>query len=407
MKNIRFTNWNTVLLNGKEIELSEFFTKLEQNIEHSAYGVYYEEETGKIIVRYNLNDYNIILSDSDKDNLKNGSLNPIIKHLLSLAHLQKFVDSSKNGDVDISEILDDDTRKLYLEKLKNRKFSLKDYFSNLVTDLHESLRDTSERFSDNMIIHGIIWFFGSILGSIIALALVFQGAGLISLLCFLAGFALDAVIYAIEFIYNSIKNRIKRFIKTININKLKKRKIRNLQKSLENSESMDIDTEKSDNNLENNDFKNGIPLILNRFVELLNDVDPLKRNDLTRELRELVEEYIEIIDGNSISDRDLFIGTEDLQQRIVDLNLKILLARANNTSDSRKKEARFVLNRVDSLSDTKNTSDTGVPCIDFDMIKSMEKDETPVTGSIQGTDYPTLPSDSDTRFVYQKFSEYR
>ena len=261
--------------------------------------------------------------------------------------------------------------------------------------MHGSLLDTNERFSDNDIIHEIICGGGVIVGGIFALALVGLGVGLISFLLVLSGFAIDAVIYAIDFIRSNVKTRIKRLIRTININKIKKHKIRGLQRSLKNSKSLGNEQEKSNNVVsQNENFKYGIPLILNSYAELLEGVDPLKRDGLVQELKEQLMEYLEIVDGNSISDRDLFVGTEDLQDRIVDLNLRILAARRSSSSDSRLREVKIVQDKLDSLTNPVNTG-TGVPHIDFELLKSSETSDSSIIGSIQGVNYTASPSSGE------------
>lgn len=160
MERIQFTDWDTVIINGNEMLADKFFKIMDNNIENDDYSVSYSEETREFRICFDGLWYKVVLSDTLKKDLENGALNECLRHLIALSRLQKMVDITESGsDLSISDTLDNDAKALYLQKLRNKKFSLSRYLNNYVNDISESWDDAKSTLGDNEI-YDVLTFLG-------------------------------------------------------------------------------------------------------------------------------------------------------------------------------------------------------------------------------------------------------
>lgn len=333
MKELKLTSLNTVIFDGEELLLEEFFKILNNNLGED-YAVYYEDDTDRFKVIFDGVKYSLMLDKIIMNNYKFGIYNSFTYELKKL--VDKTTEFKQEG-ADIEEKIlreeeiiedaekgllpNDEAKKVYLKYLKdNKKFSvskikIKSYVSNLVDDIRDSsfsiedwlLETNIWPFSEMWL--GIEYFDMTLIGSFLIALSVAIGVGIKSgidgffnlkyLYWFLLGLLPQTtyLVPAVKFlgIHTMIRfDRLRDFIKN---KKLVNYKIKQLTEELNRKKIEDKNYEYFDKTLEEpikehaNRLENKIMRNLYDIVRRLEYINYTDRQELLAEVRQIAEEY--------------------------------------------------------------------------------------------------------------------
>ena len=347
-KEMVITNVNTVKFNGNEMNLDTFFSVLNRNIDDTNYSVYYSKSDKEFTIYYDGIKYQVKLDKKLSNDLENNISNPIINQLVSLSRVQEMVDLPSNEAIIASEVLDDESKIVYLKNLKSKKFSFKQYLINLFTDFDDTKEVTFNRFGEYAYIHAAICLLGCVLGAIISLLMTMGTENPIYCFWMLLGIPVVGAELVLQFDFLLAGKRFKRLINAISNKRIRKTKIKKLERSLKNNTLLLSSGEVTENKImDNQEIKSIIPVMINKLIELLKEVNPDNRGSLTSEIKAFLLEYQQMISDTTKTDRELFIENKSIRDRIVDLELRINAAR--RISDNRKYETNYLLGKIDNL----------------------------------------------------------
>ena len=359
-KKIQFTDWNTVIINEKEMSIDKFFKVMDGNIENDDYDVTYYEEDNTFIIYFKGLAYEVVFSNEIMENINKGDLTPVIRHLLALSRIQKMVDiTSGRKDLAISDVLDDDAKALYLQKLKRQNtFSLKKYFENIKDDFFDSLDNMKNALIERWDEPGLFWYPIFIPGAIIGVVLPFifgnitdENSNLLLLYASI-GAITPYTAFPIVFSFYQIKSRLKRLSERIKNKKLNTYKIKHLNSMVMNDEKKNQIIEVEGKVIDNDNqviLLNEIPKIIDRLLNLLKKVDVRNRGNLSNELRSIILDYQKVSLDKSKTDSEISYLNQHLIGRIVDIELRIGEALKQNREANRSTEIDYLLEKVDEL----------------------------------------------------------
>lgn len=369
---INFTDWNTVVFStGETLSIDKFFQILEDNIESDEYDVCCKEN--KFYIRYNNYEYEVMLDEEEKNNLKKNILSPLTRKLLSLSKIQTMIDiQNGNSDLIINDVMDNDAKIVYLNKLKkSMKFNLLKYVRNLIHDVKVSKSDTKHfikkyiypfkgkgNFDFNSENFGWLFLIICCIGLLIVIIGIIPAALLDNGLFILYGFLLPQAywtIFPITFLCEQIKNRTRRLRGKINDKKAKKILINNLSESINKEQKLIEEQEKEtkvlEKRLNEEDYlRYDITKMLSKFIDDLKRINPQERQELKEEIQEILKMYNKIICcDNMIHDNEIYYHYPELTNKLMTLKLKIDDAIRRNPSDTRIDEIRYLEEKLDSI----------------------------------------------------------
>ena len=367
---INFTDWNTVVFStGETLSIDKFFQILEDNIESDEYDVCYKEN--KFYIRYNNYDYEVMLDEEEKNNLKKNILSPLTRKLLSLSKIQTMIDiQNGNSDLIINDVMDNDAKIVYLNKLKkSMKFNLLKYVRNLIHDVKVSKSDMKDfikkhiypfkgkdNFDFNSEDLGWLFLLPLCIGLLTAIIGIIPAALLDNGLFVLYGGLLPQaywVIFPITFLCEQIKNRTRRLRGHINDKKAKKNLINSLTKSINEKQMLIEEQKKETKVLEerlDEELKYDITKMLSKFIDDLKEINSHDRQELKKEIREILLMYNEIIShDNMIHDNEIYYYHPELINKLMELKLKIDDAIRKSPSDTRIDEIKYLEEKLDSI----------------------------------------------------------
>lgn len=333
MKELKLTSLNTVIFDGEELLLEEFFKILNNNLGED-YVVYYEEDTDRFKVIFDGVKYSLMLDKIIMNNYKFGIYNSFTYELKKL--VDKSTEFEQEG-ADIEETIlreekiiknaekgllpNDEARRVYLKYLKNnKKFSfskikIKSYVSNLVDDFKASCSFIEDWiFKTNIWPFNYMWdgieYFGmTLIGSVLIALSVSVGVGIKAgidgffnfkyLYWFLLGL-IPQTTYLVPVVKFLGIHAMIRFGRLRNFGKNKKlvnHKIKQLTEELNRKKIEDKNYEYFDKTLEEpikdqvNPLEDKIMRNLYDIVRRLEYINYTDRQELLVEVRQIAEEY--------------------------------------------------------------------------------------------------------------------
>ena len=335
MDTMYFTEWGTVVLGKKEIKIKKFFNMLDRHIDDENYNVSITEP-GDYKVNYGINKtYMVALSEKQQEE---GLNNADIKHLSMLATIEK--ENKKN--IINYDALDIETKKFYLEKLKNKKFSINDYLSNWIKDLiysEKCVADEAEELEATALL-GI--FLGNPIGAIIGIFEAIISKNISWLLMSFCGVVVCAPLIIATTIVH-IVNRFRRFFNKINDKIVDNIKI----KTLENEISIQENKQKEET--KEMKIKCSVPLIINDLITKLKEVNIENRENLTEEIKELLIEYRDKVKETSKSDSEIIMQYPEIIKKVALIEMKIDLAKKKNANIPKLTETQYLLGKLSEI----------------------------------------------------------
>jgi len=244
--------------------------------------------------------------------------------------------------------------------------SLEKYLSNYKTDLIKSVDYIKDKHSDQKEIDLRLSFAALMIGVYPLLYFIATNDNIAQIVGYLyvwlfSGPAIMLIKYGSYFIYSQIKNRLERLINNFKRNKNKKLDKSFVDVNLLNEKMKNLTNESTSKQ----EIKNIIPVMINKLIELLREVDLENRGTLINEVKELIVDYKRMINDSSKTDMELFLENKSIRNRIVDLELRIIEARKLN--NGRNNEADYLLEKLDNIDN--NSEDISIPSITLTMTR--------------------------------------
>lgn len=342
MEKIHFTEWDTVVLEKKEIKVEKFFSKLDRLIETKNYSVKYKKDDNEFIIKYNKDKYSLELTDEQVSNMEDM---PNIKHLLYLSRIEDRAELKESNKEISEEPLDSETKKFYLDILKKRKGKISDYLNNLGADLVNSIRNANDNdtLGMTMLVSGIG---GSALGiGVWSLLFTLFVNKYLFLLTFL-GLGLAAVEYVGCVLGTYLSDRVFRLIEFIDSKKTRRLRITSLEKELSMQNTLCIE-DKQKEEVKELEIKGSILSMINSLIVELQEVNVENRENLREEIRKLLVEYMNKVNTTERTDGELACLYPEIVKKMANIEVKIGLAKKKKTE--RKIEAQYLLEKLDKV----------------------------------------------------------
>ena len=165
-----------------------------------------------------------------------------------------------------------------------------------------------------------------------------------SFYAFIICFGIPIIPFSIKFLKNQIKNRIKRLIKYHKDKEINSNKIKRLDnfanKNVELLQEESLSEELPDKN--NIVLLNQIPVMLNKMLQMLEDVPQDKYVYLSHKIIKIINKYKELTANNNLSDSQIVYSNRELINDIAELEMEIMNAKVRKREDNRDSEITYL-----------------------------------------------------------------
>ncbi len=334
---INFIDNKVIIDDRKIVSISSFFKKME-DLDNDKFFATYDEANDTFGIAYDNCYY--------KDVYFGQNIDPkIIKRLKNLAILRKMHKEEHDlTKVEESESINE-AKWFYLDLLKKDKASLKNYLHNLFVDIRKSYGRTKHDFHDKIVIFGFVTVGFMILSlavfcfSPVASAIT---ASNLQTFIFCSVWGSSLVFPTFMFIKNQIKHRFERIKYYITGKRIKNSEIKEIEASLIKASEL---PKENDNNMELSD---GILRVLNELTMKLECFDPIVRSPLTKELKEIFDDYV-LLNDSDLSYLDKANKRREINYRISKLEQNIAILKPS-IDNNKEREVTFLRERIDNLS---------------------------------------------------------